>query len=73
MAVEALYTGNNIMATATVFRADNFEYDRDGDWLGSGAFGDVYKCCLKNSGQQVAIKVLVTPKTLKSRYFNSQK
>ena len=51
----------------TLFRSDDFVYDTGNDWLGSGTFGEVYRCRLRGSGQLVAIKILSTPRRLKPR------
>ena len=51
----------------TLFKSDDFVYDMENDWLGSGTFGEVYRCCLRDSGQRVALKVLSTPRRLKPK------
>ena len=51
----------------SLFWSNDLEYNKDKDFLGAGGFGEVYKCVLRDSGQQVAIKVLSTPTRLKER------
>ena len=58
------------MSTASqpiLFQLDNFEYDRQNDWLGAGTFGNVFRCRLKDSGKQVAVKMLSSQRRLKRR------
>ena len=34
----------------TLFWSDDFVYDTENDWLGSGTFGEVYRGRLRDSG-----------------------
>ena len=50
-----------------LFYAADLQYDIDDDWLGAGAFGEVFRCRLPPSGEVVAVKVLNSPRRLKER------
>lgn len=51
----------------TVFPRESYVYDDEGDFLGAGAFGSVYRARNKDTGQLVALKVVNTPERLKAR------
>ncbi|XP_062508433.1 dual specificity protein kinase shkC-like [Corticium candelabrum] len=49
-----------------LYKADDFQYDATSDFIGSGSFGIVYRCRLKDrySDKQVALKIISAPKRL---------
>ncbi|XP_062500996.1 probable serine/threonine-protein kinase drkD isoform X1 [Corticium candelabrum] len=55
----------------TTFRRDELIYNNDVDMIGSGGFGIVYRCQLRNSqsnsSEIVALKVLATPYKLRQK------
>lgn len=42
---------------ASIFPRASLDYDEDDDYLGGGAFGNVFRCRLRGSGELVAVKV----------------
>lgn len=50
-----------------LFQLDSFAYNEEDDFLGSGAFGSVFRCRLTTTGEIVALKKLYTPQRLKQR------
>ncbi|XP_062512047.1 probable serine/threonine-protein kinase DDB_G0271682 isoform X2 [Corticium candelabrum] len=48
-----------------ILKRHEIVYDEEDDYLGSGRFGVVYRCCLTNSSEVVAVKVLATPHRLR--------
>jgi serine/threonine protein kinase len=49
------------------FPAADLQYNTDDDWIGAGAFGDVYRCRLPTVASEnvVAVKVISSPRRLK--------
>ena len=60
---------SSLASQPRLFFRSELQYDREseGDFLGSGAFGEVYRCRLAASGEVAAVKVLNSPRRLKDR------
>ena len=50
-----------------LFSSSDLHYHVDDDFLGSGAFGEVYRCRLPVTGEVVAVKILYSPRRLRDR------